>query len=37
MKLLEEELLAYTQRSEHEFHMRCVVDACGEEVLGGQR
>ena len=33
-KLPEEELLAYTQRSEHEFHMRCVVAACGEEVLG---
>ena len=33
-KLPEEQLLAYTQRSEHEFHRRCVVDACGEEVLG---
>ena len=34
-KLPEERLLAYMQRSEHEFHRRCVVDACGEEVLGG--
>ena len=33
-KLPEERLLAYTQRSEHEFHRRCDVDACGEEVLG---
>ena len=32
-KLPKERLLAYTQRSEHEFR-RSAVDACGEEVLG---